>query len=376
MDIYLTPAKRSDMDEILREYKQVKSIDHAQQILDAMPCLSVVVNKNRQIVYANKALMSLLGVEQMENILGLRPGELICCIHSHETQGGCGTAEACRHCGAANSIFRSLDTRLPQQGECFLTSDIDGQLIPFEFQVATSPFAVTDGDFYVIVTLTDISAVKRKQMLERTFLHDLSNKTSNLNGLAYRMKEADAEGKLGELTDILFTVTDTINDEITSYRQLINAESNNLLINILDTSAFEMIDVAIKSVQFLESAKDKVIITDMMDNDVRFQTDISLLQRVLLNMLKNAVEASWINDRITIGFTADINSITFFVHNKQVIPQDVANMVFKRSFSTKDSSRGIGTYSMKLFGERYLKGRVGFTSSEKAGTRFYITLPL
>lgn len=39
--------------------------------------------------------------------------------------------------------------------------------------------------------------------------------------------------------------------------------------------------------------------------------------------------------------------------------------VFKRYFSTKSKSgRGIGTYSMKLFGERYLGGKVGFYCSE------------
>jgi sensor histidine kinase regulating citrate/malate metabolism len=50
--------------------------------------------------------------------------------------------------------------------------------------------------------------------------------------------------------------------------------------------------------------------------------------------------------------------------------------LFKRSFSTKGLDRGLGTYSMKILGERYLKGKVYFTTSEEDGTSFFFDLPL
>jgi signal transduction histidine kinase len=56
--------------------------------------------------------------------------------------------------------------------------------------------------------------------------------------------------------------------------------------------------------------------------------------------------------------------------------EEVQLQIFQRSFSTKASSgRGIGTHSMKLLGERYLGGRVEFTSRDGEGTTFRITLP-
>jgi sensor histidine kinase regulating citrate/malate metabolism len=59
-----------------------------------------------------------------------------------------------------------------------------------------------------------------------------------------------------------------------------------------------------------------------------------------------------------------------------VIPEKVALRIFQRSFSTKaKKGRGIGTYSMKLFGERYLGGKVGFETNEEKGTMFFIELP-
>ena len=65
------------------------------------------------------------------------------------------------------------------------------------------------------------------------------------------------------------------------------------------------------------------------------------------------------------------------VHNGEVIPPEVQARIFQRSFSTKARhGRGLGTYSMKLFGERHLGGEVSFKSTPQAGTEFAIVLPL
>jgi sensor histidine kinase regulating citrate/malate metabolism len=54
----------------------------------------------------------------------------------------------------------------------------------------------------------------------------------------------------------------------------------------------------------------------------------------------------------------------------EAVPE-ISNRLFQRNFSTKsEAGRGIGTYSMKLFGEKVLGGKVSFTSSEEDGTLF------
>lgn len=58
------------------------------------------------------------------------------------------------------------------------------------------------------------------------------------------------------------------------------------------------------------------------------------------------------------------------------MPYDVQLQVFQRSFSTKGIGRGLGTYSIRLLSERYLSGRVSFTSTPEAGTTFYAWYPL
>ena len=61
----------------------------------------------------------------------------------------------------------------------------------------------------------------------------------------------------------------------------------------------------------------------------------------------------------------------FRVNNPGVIPANIRTQIFQRSFSTKGHGRGLGTYSMKLFGENYLNGKVYFQSNEKQGTTIH-----
>ncbi len=69
-------------------------------------------------------------------------------------------------------------------------------------------------------------------------------------------------------------------------------------------------------------------------------------------------------------------ALEFRIHNPAAIPDEVQLQVFQRSFSTKGTGRGLGTYSAKLITERYLKGRISFTSSTDEGTTFRVAFPV
>ena len=106
-----------------------------------------------------------------------------------------------------------------------------------------------------------------------------------------------------------------------------------------------------------------------------FLSDHTLLLRVLGNMLKNALEASSPGEKVTLGARNDGDQVELRVNNPTSMPRDVQLQVFKRSFSTKGSGRGIGTYSMRLLASRYLGGTVDFTTGEAAGPTFRVRLP-
>ena len=106
-------------------------------------------------------------------------------------------------------------------------------------------------------------------------------------------------------------------------------------------------------------------------------TDASLVVRILRNMVTNALEASQPGEEIRVSFEEGADQAVFTVWNARAIPSEVALRVFQRNFSTKGGlGRGLGTWSMKFFGEQILRGEVGFSSSPEEGTAFVLRLPM
>jgi len=73
---------------------------------------------------------------------------------------------------------------------------------------------------------------------------------------------------------------------------------------------------------------------------------------------------------------AEEQAVVFRVRSSAVMTEEVQLQVFQRSFTTRGSGRGLGTYSMRLLTEQYLGGKVGFSSGGSDGTTFYVRLPL
>jgi hypothetical protein len=43
--------------------------------MDALPMMAAILNQERQVLYANKNLLSSIGIDNLEEILGKRPGK-------------------------------------------------------------------------------------------------------------------------------------------------------------------------------------------------------------------------------------------------------------------------------------------------------------
>jgi len=140
------------------------------------------------------------------------------------------------------------------------------------------------------------------------------------------------------------------------------------------TNSIELLDSAIGKISFHEVGRDRNIVKTEDSVNIEFETDKLLLQRVLINLLKNALEATSVGGTIQTGIKNDEDKIIFWVKNDQVIPQDVQMQLFQRSFTTKGTGRGLGTYSIRLLTENYLEGKVSFLSNETDGTVFSIEI--
>ncbi len=73
----------------------------------ALPVPLLMINNCRQTVFCNSAFQSIATGKSPYETVGLRPGEVLGCVHSVAHEGGCGTSKFCRDCGAAAAIIRS-----------------------------------------------------------------------------------------------------------------------------------------------------------------------------------------------------------------------------------------------------------------------------
>ena len=81
---HFAPAERTSDDVIKAENELISSLAKFTELFGAINGIGAVLNKNRQVVYANEDFIRSFGFQNIENLLGKRPGEAISCIHSRE----------------------------------------------------------------------------------------------------------------------------------------------------------------------------------------------------------------------------------------------------------------------------------------------------
>lgn len=365
------PAEYAPREQILEQAQQFLTHDLLTFLLDAVPDIFLILNEYRQIVYANQAVLDTFQIQHIAALYGQRPGELLGCAHADNN--ACGTTEFCRTCGAVQAILISLGGKKSVQ-ECRILRH-DGQAL--DLQVTATPL-VLHGQKYSVFAIQDISHEKRRLMLERIFFHDLLNTAGSVIGYAELLKGTDPThlDEMEFMVDNIFHHTMKLADEIKAQRMLLEAENDLLAVQPRPLYSTHLLHDLMTLYRRHSAARERSIVLAPDAEGIEFTSDPNLLRRVLGNMLKNALEASFAGETITLNCTVVGDEVEFSVHNPAYIPRQVQLQLFQRSFSTKSSDRGLGTYSMKLLTERYLKGSISFTTSQDNGTTFKARYPL
>lgn len=341
------------------------------EILDSTPDYIVVLNQQRQIVYSNQAFKKLLTKVNDDSFYGKRPGEVLNCQRAFVNPEGCGTTEFCTTCGALKVILSSLKGEEDIQ-ECRIIQKETNEAL--DLRVWAKPLNI-DGQVYSVFTFVDISHEKRRLALERFFFHDVLNTANGLKSYVSLLNESSFE-EIKEMEPIASELVFRLLEEIKAQRDLMLAENQELAINLQSCNSKKIINDLINLYKNQSISEGKEIEVDNDFKSIEFISDEILISRVLSNMLKNALESITVGKIIKIGCNLFNNKIQFFIHNPGFIPMNIQYQIFQRSFSTKGLGRGLGTYSMKLITERYLKGKIYFNSSEESGTTFFAEYPI
>ncbi len=369
------PASRATDKIIKADHDHLNNAEYVKTVIDALPEVVAILNKERQIVFGNDALLNFLGIVDEESLLGLRPGEAVNCINAGLSEGGCGTSDKCRYCGAVNAILESQESQKKVTKECRITAHKNGKNEFLDLLVTSSPFAFK-GKSYSILSIDDISDAKRRSMLEKIFFHDVINIAGGLKGITDILLVTSNRQDTTEYIKLINKMGKELLEEIMSQRALTFAESGDLEPNFMNISTALVLKETIAYLSHHTISKGKnILISENAVSEI-ISSDEVLLKRVLINMLKNALEASKAGDTVILNCENDNDFVIFTIKNKSFMSAKVKAQVFQRSFSTKGEGHGLGTYSIKLLTERYLKGTTGFTSSAENGTEFFVRIPL
>jgi signal transduction histidine kinase len=368
---FFAAPERAGEDELLRDIDIVSNNPVMTGVLTNIGGLIAILNRHRQIVSINSSFLNMLGIDDPQNALGLRPGEAVNCAHAHNGPAGCGTGRYCSSCGAAIAIVACLEKEIPVERKCALTARKGGEQVHLVLQVRANPIRI-NSNVYILLFLQDITVQEQQAALARTFFHDVNNMLTMLvqSSELLRMKSPSP------LSNKIHQASIRLADEIALQKALFDSGACTYAPRWTECDVDLLFAELRDFFQSHAAAQNKMVRFPESLHGVMLKTDAAALYRILVNMLLNALEATEKAGEVRVSLELQSKAVLFSVWNAAVIPEETALRIFQRNFTTKNQcGRGIGTYSMKLFGETVLGGKVFFTSTPVAGTCFSLAHP-
>lgn len=373
METYFDTPLRNTEDVLKEKIDIINKSPLMEVFLNSICGLLAVVDERRQLISINKKYLELLGIENAEELLGLRQGEIINCVHAHEAPCGCGTTRFCRTCGAAIAMATSRAENIPVEKYCAIQIEKEGKTVDLYLQIKCEPIVIEDTGF-MLLFLHDITKEQQRLMLERSFLHDIKNMIAGLSIANYQLSRGRCNEEVIKSVD---TSTRSLIKEVELQSCLID-NNMNYYRQLIHQVCLKALFTDLASIYHHHPVRNNRTLTfHPGEGKSTINTDGALLLRIMSNMITNAFEASEETGMVDVYWEKEDKSIRFTVHNGTFISEDNQLRIFQRNFSTKnEQGRGIGTYTMKLFGEEMLGGTVGFSSHRDEGTDFFISLPI
>jgi hypothetical protein len=188
-------------------------------LLYAVSGLVAVLNHQRQIVAINEEMLAAMEFDDPQDVLGLRLGEAIGCLHAYDMPDGCGTSEFCSTCGAAIAMVASMVDKHPVQRICALSAKRGGRLMDFFFKIQASRIKV-DEDRFILLFLEDITRLQQLESVEHVFFHDINNTLSSLVSASDLLMTATA-GESAKLVPAIRRLSYRLAQEIAMQRYLV-----------------------------------------------------------------------------------------------------------------------------------------------------------
>ena len=159
------PAVQLTARDITDRKKAEEALENSRNelkaIYDFAPVMMCVVDKNGEILFANKAFSTFTGTTQLSIHGG--PGDVFGCINSFESEHGCGHSKFCSRCVLRNSIAHTFST-----GKEVKNKEYETELVRSDGRKKTSllfstALIINDGQKNLLLSLHDITDRKQAE---------------------------------------------------------------------------------------------------------------------------------------------------------------------------------------------------------------------
>jgi two-component system, NtrC family, nitrogen regulation sensor histidine kinase NtrY len=237
----------------------------------------------------------------------------------------------------------------------------------------------------MVVLFEDLTQLQRAERaaawreVARRMAHEIKNPLTPVQLSAQRLQRKYGD-KLGEDGSVFKECTQIIIDQVEVLRKLVNEFSRYARMPVTTPTLNDLNEVAENSVSlFRDAHKDIVFELNKADNLPKFNFDAEQMNRVLINLLDNAVAA--INkEEGRVGVTVRYDeqhqkAIVAVADDGPGVPLSYKAKVFDPYFSTKKSGTGLGLAIVSsIISDHH--GQVSVSDNNPAGTIVSFQLPV
>jgi signal transduction histidine kinase len=405
-------------------------------IFNLSPSLLLLLDEYTNVININDTALNLVS-KARDNIIGLRPGNVLNCIRSYDSPRGCGNGPQCKNCIVRKTV---LETLLTGKSNYRVESPFPvrhNHGVTMLTVLVTSVFMKRDDAPAVLVAIDDITERKQlevelalsKDELKRKNselqavnlkLMDSFNKIKQINRQLISAKEKAEESdqlKSAFLANISHEVRTPLNGilgflELLASNNLSKAQ-RDLYTKVVNQSADQLLHIMtdIIEIAMIESGQirlnyERIDLTDVLngiykcfENDAiskglqfklkydsgkantKIISDSSKLTDILSRLLDNAIKFTF-KGKVEFGFKFLVNhSIEFYVSDTGIgIDPENSHSVFEhfRQIELSDTRNYGGTGLGLSIARAYvhlLGGKIWFESTPGRGAKFYFTIP-